>query len=135
MDAALIILVLKVAVIAVTVLLLASLTALARGNYRLHGRINYVFFGLTLAALIGLEVIVRLLDPQLLDDFLTRHGAHDALRRHLSFSLPAAGVLFVMLFTGLQRYRRVHIAFGILFLVLWTGTFVTGVFYLPHQAP
>ena len=29
--------------------------------------------------------------------------------------------------------RSVHIALGLLFLVLWIGTFVTGVFYLPHQ--
>ena len=36
-----------------TVLLAASLTALARGNIRLHGRINYVFFALTLIALLG----------------------------------------------------------------------------------
>jgi len=50
MNAAVVILVLKVAVIAVTVLLVASLTALARGNIRLHGRINYVFFVLTLGA-------------------------------------------------------------------------------------
>lgn len=135
MDAAVIILVLKTAVVTVTVLLLASLAALAAGRYRLHGRINYAFFGLTLVALVGLEVIVRLLDPRLFDEFLERHGAQGALRTHLSFSLPAAGVLFVMLFTGLRRYRRVHIAFGVLFLALWAGTFVTGVFYLPHQAP
>ena len=45
-----VILTLKVAVAAVTVLLLASLVALARGQYRLHGRINLVFFTLTLAA-------------------------------------------------------------------------------------
>ena len=32
---------------------IASLIALALGKTRLHGRINYVFFGLTLTALLG----------------------------------------------------------------------------------
>jgi hypothetical protein len=48
------ILLLKAAVLAVTVLFLVSLVALARGQYRLHGRINMVFFALTVAALLGL---------------------------------------------------------------------------------
>ena len=57
MNAGLVILVLKVAVVAVTVLLAGSLVALACGRYRLHGRINIAFFALTLAALVGLELI------------------------------------------------------------------------------
>ena len=134
MNAGIVILVLKIAVVTVTVLLAASLTALARGNIRLHGRINYVFFALTLAALVGLEVIVRLLEPDLMNEFFDRHpGAAEMLRIHLMFSMPAAALLFVMLFTGLKRFRTVHIGVGVLFLILWTGTFVTGVFYLPHQ--
>jgi len=40
MSVGVIILVLKAAVIAVTVLLAASLLALARGRYRLHGRFH-----------------------------------------------------------------------------------------------
>jgi uncharacterized membrane protein YozB (DUF420 family) len=122
---------LKVAVAAVTVLLLASLFALARGNYRLHGRINTVFFVLTLTALLGLEVVVRLISPDLFDDYFARTGAQQALYVHLSFSLPAALMLLAMLYTGYSRRRNVHIGLGIVFLVLWAGTFVTGIFFLP----
>jgi uncharacterized membrane protein YozB (DUF420 family) len=49
---------------------------------------------------------------------------------HLSFSVPAAVLLFFMLFTGLKHKRNLHVAAGILFSVLWIGTFITGVFYL-----
>src|SRR5205085_1181297 len=62
-----VILVLKVAVAGVTGLLLASLVALRRGNYRLHGRINLVFFGLTAATLVGFEGIIRVMRPELFD--------------------------------------------------------------------
>lgn len=133
MNAAVIILILKIAVIAVTVLLAASLTALVRGNIKLHGRINYAFFGLTLVALIGLEVIVRMIQPELMTEYLESRGATGMLRTHLMFSMPAALLLFFMLFTGLRRYRLAHICLGIVFLILWTGTFITGVFYLPHH--
>ena len=61
---------LKIAVAAVTVLLLGSFIALYRGNLRLHGRINIVFFILTLAALVGLEVITNIVSPGLLEQFL-----------------------------------------------------------------
>jgi len=131
-DAALIILILKVAVFSVTLLLIASLTAVARGNYRLHGRINYVFFALTIAALFGLEVIARMISPQIFLEHFERHGARDALRTHLMFSIPSAGLLIAMLITGRHRMRNLHIGIGLLFLVFWTGTFVTGIFYLPH---
>lgn len=132
MNAALIIVILKVAVVAVTLLLIASFVALARGNLWLHGRINFVFFGLTLSALLGLEVVARLISPEIFMEHFERHGARDALRIHLMFSVPSAVLLFGMLFTGLKRFRTAHIAVGILFLALWTGTFVTGIFYLPH---
>ena len=134
-TAGLIILTLKIAVVAVTVLLLASLVALWRGRYRLHGLINKAFFVLTLTALVGLEVIARLLAPELFLEHFEKHQARAALGTHLAFSMPAALLLFIMLFTGVRRQRRVHIALGIVFLVVWTGTFVTGVFFLPHQAP
>jgi len=124
---------LKVAVIAVTVLLLASLVALARGNYRLHGRINMVFFVLTLAALGGLEVIARVLEPQMFDEFIAARQATGALNTHLMFSMPAALLLPFMLFTGLRHKRTAHIALAIIFSVLWAGTFITGVFFLPHH--
>lgn len=133
MNPGLIILVLKVAVIAVTILWLASLIALAAGNTRLHGRINLVFFGLTLAALIGLEVIVRIISPGIFDNY--QHYTDYAMTVHLFFSVPSALLLFVMLFTGLKHKRVFHIATGILFSVLWSGTFITGIFLLRHEWP
>jgi hypothetical protein len=127
-----IILALKIAVIAVTLLLLCSMAALAKGNYRLHGRINMVFFVLTLIALMSLEVIARLLNPTLFADYFREHDAMGALGVHLSFSMPAALLLPLMLATGLGRRRNWHVGMGVVFLVLWAGTFVTGVFFLPH---
>ena len=135
MHAGLIILILKIAVIAVTVLWIASLIALALGRQRLHGRINIAFFSLTLAALVGLEVIVNLVSPGLIEQFLQERGASDMLKLHLCFSLPSAVLLFVMLFTGLKHKRAFHIGAGILFSVLWIGTFITGIFFLPHEFP
>ncbi len=125
-----IILTLKAAVLAVTVLLAASLIALARGNVRLHGRINLAFFVLTVVALVALEVIVRLVDPQVFDyfDATTRQ----MLMVHLCFSLPAAAVMTAMLWTGLTHRRELHIYLAGVFSILWAGTVVTGVFFLPH---
>jgi hypothetical protein len=133
MNAGVVILVLKIAVIAVTVLWVASLVALALGKIRLHGRINLVFFGLTLAALIGLEVIVRIVSPGIFDNY--QHHTENAMVVHLTFSVPAAVLLFVMLFTGLKHKRNLHVAAGVLFSVLWIGTFITGVFFLRHELP
>src|SRR5262249_61433522 len=101
-----VILALKVAVIAVTCLLTASLVALARGNLRLHGRINTVFFVLTVTALAGLELIVRVLAPDVFAEY------DDAWRQtlfvHLCFSVPAAVLLPFMLWTGRTRRGPVH---------------------------
>jgi hypothetical protein len=127
----LVILILKVAVAAVTVLLLASLVALARGNRTLHGRINVVFAALTLAAVLGLEVLIRFIDPELFTYFDPPTLA--ALRVHLCFAVPSAVLLPVMLYTGLTRRRNVHIGLAVLFSLLWTGTVVTGIFFLPHR--
>jgi hypothetical protein len=135
LTAGLTILVLKVAVIAVTILLLASLWAVWRGKYRLHGRINLVFFVLTVTALLGLEVGTRILDPDLFAGYFEKYDALTALRVHLSFSLPAACLLPVMYVTGYTRRRRLHLALAWVFLVLWTGTFITGIFFLPHEFP
>jgi uncharacterized membrane protein YozB (DUF420 family) len=129
------ILILKIAVIVVTVLLVGSLAALARGNYTLHGRINIAVFVLTVAALLGLELIAQLLSPGLFDEHFERYQARSALHVHLSFSLPAAALLPLMLFTGLTRRRNLHVPIGVVFLVLWTGTVITGVFFLPHDNP
>lgn len=133
MQAGIVILILKIAVITVTGLLIASLWALWRGNIRLHGRINIVFFTLTLAALLGLEVIANVLYPEIFEEHFKRHNAETALTIHLWFSIPSAALLLVMLPTGLRRYRRVHIGLGIVFLCLWAGTLITGVFFLPDS--
>jgi hypothetical protein len=126
---------LKIAVIAVTLLLACSLTALAFGNYRLHGRINLAFSILVLAALLGLELVAHVVEPGMLQDFLRKQNALDMLYIHLAFSVPATVVLPAMLYTGLKHFRTVHISLGIVFLVLWSGTFITGIFFLPHAAP
>jgi uncharacterized membrane protein YozB (DUF420 family) len=129
-----VILSLKIAVVAATLVLLGSLTALAFGNYRLHGRINLVFFILVLAALLGFELAAHILRPGMLQEFLREQNAVDALNIHLSFSVPAALLLPVMLYTGLKGQRRLHVPLGCLFLALWSATFITGVFFLPHTA-
>ena len=126
-----VILTLKIAVAAVTVLLLASLVALARGNYRLHGRINLTFAALTLTAVLGLEVVVRLLNPEIFAYF--DPDTLQALRLHLCFAVPAAILVPVMLYTGLRHRVRLHVPLAVLFSLLWAGTFVTGLFFLPHE--
>ena len=124
-----IILALKVLVTVVTVLLIASLVALAMKKPRLHGRINTLFFVLTMLTVVGFEVLLQFfVDVSATFDAQAR----DALRTHLYFALPSAVLLPVMLLTGLTRRKSVHVSLGVAFAVLWTGTFVTGVFYLPH---
>jgi uncharacterized membrane protein YozB (DUF420 family) len=128
-----VILTLKVLVIAVTVLFLASLVALARGNLRLHGRINTAFFVLTMVAVFGLEVAVRFLWPALSTEFFSEEGkVRGPLLVHLWFSVPAAVVLPLMLYTGRTGRGSAHLLLAFFFSVLWIGTFVTGVFFLPH---
>jgi uncharacterized membrane protein YozB (DUF420 family) len=128
-----VILALKIAVAAVTVLLLASLVALSRGNYRLHGRFNLAFFTLTLVALLGFELIIRVIDPSIFD-YITQHeGLRRALNIHLCFSIPSALLMPAMLYTGLTHRRGPHVILACLFGMLWVGTFVTGVFFLPHS--
>jgi uncharacterized membrane protein YozB (DUF420 family) len=128
-----VILALKIAVAAVTVLLLASLLALARGNYRLHGRINLAFFTLTLIALFGFEVIIRIIEPRIFNYINEDEALRQALNIHLCFSVPSALLMPAMLYTGLTHRRGVHLALACVFGVLWLGTFVTGVFFLPHR--
>jgi uncharacterized membrane protein YozB (DUF420 family) len=127
-----VILSLKIAVLAVTLIFLTSLVALSRGNYRLHGRINLAFFVLTAAALLVLEVLVRLVNPELFSYFDA--DARRKLNIHLCFSLPSALIMPFMLWTGLTHRRRIHLKLAVLFSVFWTGTFVTGIFFLPHTA-
>src|SRR2546426_10083487 len=123
-----VILALTIAVGTVTVLLLASLLPLYRGNYRLHGQINWLFFILTALALVGLELIVRLIDPAIFDYF--NDTERQNLKIHLCFSLPATAALPVMLYTGKTHRRQVHIYLAGVFSVLWAGTFLTGIFLL-----
>ena len=40
-----------------------------------------------------------------------------------------------MLYTGLTRRRQVHLVLAALFGVFWTGTFITGIFFLPTELP
>src|SRR5260370_17615689 len=125
-----VILTLKIAVLAVTLLFLASLLALYRGNYWLHGRINIAFFILTVTAVPALEVVVRMIKPDLFNYF--NADTRRLLTIHLCFSMPSAVVMPLMLWTGLSHRRRLHLTLAALFSVLWTGTFVTGIFFLPH---
>jgi hypothetical protein len=128
----LVILILKIAVVAVTVLLAFSLLALARGNYWLHGRINLTFFTLTVAAVLGLEVISRIVSPGVFDYIYQNDDLRWRMNTHLCFSIPSLVLMPIMLFTGLKHHRSAHLTLAVVFAVLWTGTFLTGVFLLPH---
>jgi uncharacterized membrane protein YozB (DUF420 family) len=128
-----VILTLKIAVAAVTVLLVTAVIAVARGNYRLHGRINLVFFTLTLMAVLGLELVVRVIAPDVFDYINNDGTLRQALNRHLWFSVPSTFVMPAMLYTGLKGYVRVHLSLAACFAILWTGTVVTGIFFLPSS--
>src|SRR4051812_38424427 len=128
-----VILILKAAVLAVTVLLLASPIALARGRQRLHGRINLVFFILTALTLVGFELIIRVIQPNLFEYFQQNDELNRRLMIHLCFAVPSALLMPLMLYTGLTHKRRAHLLLAWVFGILWAGTFVTGVFTLPHS--
>ncbi len=125
-----VILALKIAVAAVTVILIASLACVLRGKYRLHGRLNMIFFALTLTAVIGLEAIIRFIDPTIFDYFTD--DERERMTIHLCFSIPSTVLLPLMLVTGLTHRRWMHILMGVAFLTCWAGTFYTGIFLLPH---
>lgn len=126
-----VILTLQVAVVAVTLLLLASFVALWRRDYRLHGRINLAFFILTLAAVLGLEVLIRFIRPDVFDYIRDNEALSHGLRIHLCFSIPALLLMPAMLYTGLTRRRRIHLTLAAFFAVAWAGTVITGLFFLP----
>jgi hypothetical protein len=126
-----VILALKIAVTAVTVLLIASLIALIAGRPKLHGQINTVFFALTATTVLGFEVVIRLVLPDFTAGFTAEQ--REALTVHLAFSIPAAIMLPAMLYTGKRKLKTLHYVLAAVFSVLWTGTFVTGIFYLPHN--
>jgi hypothetical protein len=124
-----VILALKIAVGAVTILLLASLTALLLNKPRWHGRINMVFFTLTITALILFEGVTRVIKPDIFNDY-PNNSLRDWLPIHLCFSVPSALLMPVMLYTGLRGYRQIHLYLAGIFTVLWTVTFITGIFFL-----
>lgn len=124
-----IILALKVLVSAVTLLFAAAVAAILCGRKRLHGRINTAFFVLTMTTVVGFELLLRV-GADVTSTFSPE--ARQALRVHLGFAIPAAVVMPVMYWSGLTRRRRVHLPLAVLFVILWAGTFVTGLFFLPH---
>ena len=117
-----IILALKVLVVVVTVLLLASLVALALKRPRLHGHINTAFFVLTMSTVAGFEALLQWVDVASAFD----PEARRALYTHLWFSVPSALLLPAMLVSGKMRLKRLHIALAVVFSALWTGTVITG---------
>src|SRR5205085_8259203 len=124
-----IILTLKVLVATVTVLFASAIIAIATGHRRLHGRINAVFLTLTLVTVAGFEVLLQFVDVKSAFD----PAAREALRVHLYFAVPSAVVLPAMFVTGVRRRKRLHLGLSAVFAALWAGTFVTGVFFLPHS--
>jgi hypothetical protein len=126
-----VILTLQVAVVAVTLILLASLVALAYGRVRLHGRLNLAFFVLTLTAVLGLEVLIRFIDPDVFEYIHANEALRRGLRTHLCFAVPALVLMPLMLYTGLTRRRVLHLSLAALFSIAWLGTVITGIFFLP----
>ncbi len=124
-----IILTLKVLVSAVTVLLAAAVAAVATGRKKLHGQLNTAFFVLTMTTVLGFELLLRL-GTDVSATFSPE--ARQALRVHLCFAVPSAVLLPLMLWSGATGRRRLHLPLSAAFGVLWAGTFVTGVFFLPH---
>lgn len=133
MTGPLVILCLKGAVIAATLILSAALIALALGHTRLHGRINLVFFGAVVAALVLFEVVVRFTHPGIFQYIQEHEELRQALRVHLGFSIPSALLLPLMLWTGYTRKKRMHRVLAAIFAIAWAGTAYTGIFHLPHQ--
>ena len=114
-----ILLTLKVLVCAVTVLFAAAVWAIATGRKKLHGRSNTAFFALTLSTVVGFELLLKF-GVEVSTAFTDEERR--ALGVHLWFAVPSA----------VLKWKRMHVACGLLFTLLWAGTFVTGVFFLPH---
>ena len=125
-----IILTLKILVTAVTVLFAASIAAVAVGKVRLHGRLNTAFFVLTMSTVVIFEVMVRF-GPKMTATF--SDAAQEALRVHLCFAIPSAVILPIQFWAGKTHRRRIHLILAVLFVPLWLGTFISGVFFLPHD--
>jgi hypothetical protein len=121
---------LKVAVALVTALLIASAVALALKKPRLHGILNSLLTILTLAAVVIFEVIIRLMGVDVKAHM--NEDARFALKIHLCFVIPLTPILLWMLISGWKRRIKMHLAVSVLFLTLWIGMFITGMFFLPH---
>jgi|GEM_PF-222629 len=128
-----VILALKVAVGLVTVLLAFAVWAAWKQNYRLHGRINMAFFALTMTAVVLFELVIRVIKPGIYDYLRADPEVFQRLRVHLSFAIPSALLMPLMLWTGMRR-RRMHRKLTVVFALFWTLTFITGIFFLPHKA-
>jgi len=125
-----IILTLKVLVVAVSLLFAAAIVAIASGRKKLHGRINTAFFILTMTTVVGFELLLRFF----VDVSATfSEEARQSLRIHLCFAIPSAILLPVMMLSGIARLVKLHVCCAVLFTLVWIGTFVTGVFFLPHD--
>ena len=128
-----VILALKVAVGLVTVLLAFAVWAAWKKNFRLHGRINMAFFALTMTAVVLFELVIRVIKPGIYDYLRSDPELFPRLRVHLSFAIPSAVLMPLMLWTGMKR-RRAHRKLTVLFALFWILTFITGIFFLPHKA-
>jgi hypothetical protein len=127
-----VILILKVAVGLTTLVLVASLVALGLRRPRLHGFLNVVVTVLLFVAVVGFETVIRLLGVD-----VTAHmdePAKLALLVHLWFAVPLLPAVVAMLVTGKRRRIAWHLGLSLVFVVLWLGMFVTGMFFLPHTA-
>ena len=124
-----IILTLKVLVALVSVILAVAIWAIATGRQKLHGKLNTLFFILTMTTVVGFELLLRLGT-----DVATTFTAEQrqALRIHLYFAIPSAVLLPVRRFSGIKHRRKLHTTLAMVFLLLWIGTFITGGFFLPH---
>lgn len=119
---------LKIGVSAVTVLLIASGTAIALGRVRLHGRINIVFFILTTLTVVGFEFIIRFVNPQLTDSFSRGSKTGPAHSPVVFGALRHHAAIHALDNTKSPQTPRPT---GHSLCMLWTGTFITGVFFLP----
>lgn len=125
----LIILTLKVLVSLVTVIYLTAIVALVKGALRWHGRLNTLFFVLTMTTVVAFEVLLRF-GTDVSSSFSPE--AREALRVHLMFSIPSTLLLPLMIVSGWIRWRRAHVPLGVLFSLCWLGTLITGLL-LPSQ--
>ena len=125
-----ILLALKVLVSVVTVVFAAAIVAIATGRRRLHGRLNVVFFVLTMTTVFGFELLLRL-GTEVSATFSPEAKA--ALRVHLVFAVPSALLLPLMLWSGATRLRRLHVPLAFVFTLLWAATVYTGLFTLPNE--